>query len=249
MSLSPNPMYIFREEERDVLKGVYMRAGLVDSSSVRLGNINFRHKTGSLSFKLNNRGHPDVIGIETLFSSIQEDGAEKIILDGFFPSTLNIPHHIHEDASREDFPERKGPMRTYFDGSSLQTLGHAVAICIDNIAGTITTQCPWGYDFSEMGEEILQGAYPQYGRITLRHKQQEDTHSCAVLTLHNMFSMAGIHPAQEKIDIRAWRSELLGHLRGHEEKHGPVAEEFPLTPDELRSSYGHTNPIFRQRYA
>lgn len=181
--------------------------------------------------------------------------ADKIIIRGRLPTTLKIRHHIHEDASMEEQPKRKrGPMRTYFDGSSIKRLGHAVAICIDQNAGTITTQCPKGYDLNPRAAALLTKIFPGYTHDTIRHRQQEDQHSCGPLTLRNIFAFAGVMDPVETVDIKAWRAELsrgLEDVDRYAEANPDTVTAAVMKFDRLLSFkiHGENLPVYCQRYA
>lgn len=238
MLRTPNPMYILSGRETAVLTDIYMREH-GDLSNVYVGSTSFAilPKLRSLGTRL----------VRAMLSDIRNEAesAQKIILNAGFLTTLKTPHHIHENGDGEDQPGREGPIRTYFDGSHINNLGHVVAISIDKEAQCITTQCPWGNDFPEPAENILRDVFPNFDRVTLRAKQQKDLHSCGPLTLYNIFSMAGIHEAKVNIDIQAWRSELLEKLEAFEVVHGAIKQKPEAACLE---EYGHLNPVFHQRY-
>ncbi len=242
MPRTPNPMYIFSSWERRFLMAVYQRASSAVLPTTKFGTVNFSFAR-SWNPKLLEE---DTALVEALPKTAQAP-TEKLILEASFSAMLNIPHHIHKDGRREDQADRSGPIRTYFDGSHIASLGHAVMIEIDHNVKTVTTQCPRGYNFPEQGEKILHGIYPTYERVTLRLNQQKDSHSCAALTLHNIFARAGLHDFQEEIDVKSWRSELLGALERYE-THYNVKEPPFLTPSEKREVFGSCNPVFHQRY-
>lgn len=180
---------------------------------------------------------------------------EKIIIMASVPTTLKMRHHIHEDGSMEEQPDRKGgPMRTYFDGSHIVRLSHAVAVCIDKKAGTITTQCPKGYDLNPKAAAILANVFPGYAHETVRRRQQEDQHSCLPLTLLNVFAFAGQMKPAEKVDILSWRAALLDRLSLYE----AAAADFPESglamafndqKNLMRETWGENLPVFCRKYA
>ena len=243
MTRRVNPMYTFTDFEIEALCSIYQRHSGVSNDRLVFREIDFRDKNTN---KIKN----------PILQLLQDKNAyadtEKIIYNAYFPTTLTIPHHIDEGGNKIDQPEREGPIRTYFDGSYISSLGHAIAIEIDNKNQKITTQCPHGYDFPIQSEFSLTRPYPNYDRVTLRHKQQQDSHSCTALTLHNMFAMAGFHEVQSSIDIQSWRSELLSTLEffGIKGYHNILyGEEISKVVENIKEKKcGHPNPIFDRRF-
>ncbi len=239
----PNPMYLFSSYEAIILTDIYRSVHGVSEEGVLFSRLHCIFNEESL---------PD----DTILQ-IREDmftDADKIIYRALFPTTDQTPHHIHEDGSRENQSGRDGPIRTYFDGSYIENLGHAVAICIDRKGGTITTQCPNGYDLPEEGKEILESVCPTYQHITMKAQQQKDAHSCVPLTLYNMFAMAGIYLPQQTIDIQAWRSELLQVLKNFQIPHHSTfaldenGEKVRMSERVIERIHGRPDPVFHQRY-
>lgn len=195
----PNPMYIFSSIEANILRSYHVPKDYREENSLVIFSVPFHY-----SKKNRSEVKQYVAGMSQIH--------DKIIISAGLPSTLTVPHHIHENGSMEEQPGRKGPIRTYFDGSSIKNLGHAVAICIDKTQGTITTQCPKGNELPSKAAKLLNEIFKGYSHQTVRHKQQEDQHSCAALNLRNIFAFAGVLPPQEKVDVMEWRSELLSDL-------------------------------------
>lgn len=179
---------------------------------------------------------------------------KKVVIEATFPTTLIEPHHILEDGTQVDQPGREGPFRTYFDGSFINKLGHAVVVCIDKESRTITTQCSRGKDFAQSGEDILHDVFPDYERLTIRTVQQTDVHSCTAYALYNVLAMAGVKPVRDDLDILEWRAELLDKLdelgvKGEVSKSW-LAEAwcYAKGPREAIQRW-HNPPIYAKRYA
>lgn len=241
--LAPNPMYIFTNLQLNLLTQSFVSEDHLKRHSIRI----FEAFLGCTN-KLERDYAQEKIAEEA-------SKADKIIIRGRLPTTLKIRHHIHEDGSMEEQPKRRrGPMRTYFDGSSIEHLGHAVAVCIDQSAGTITTQCPKGYDLNPKATALLGKVFPGYAWETVRYRQQQDQHSCAPLTLRNIFTFAGVMAPAETVDIMAWRAALTDRLEDYDR----YAEANPATTtaavvkcDNMLNFkiYGDNIPIYRRRYA
>jgi hypothetical protein len=237
----PNPMYIFSPTEAGLLRSLYVSAKYREKNSLVILGVPF------VSVK-----DPDDLKI--YIEGMSED-ADRIIISGVFATTLKTPHHIHENGEMEEQPGREGPIRTYFDGSSINNLGHAVAICIDRSERTITTQCPKGYDLETQAANILDSVFKGFAHHTITHKQQEDQHSCLPLTLRNIFAFAGVMPAKEKIDIMEWRGELLDELRhlhayAHRSKNDNLKRIFEQNDREEEARRANMPvPIYAQKYA
>lgn len=195
----PNPMYIFTSIEAQLLRSIYVPDQYRRKNSLALVTVPFVAAWTD----------PDDVRDYIIDKA---GDADKVIITGVFASTLKTPHHIHENGDMEETPGREGPIRTYFDGSSLTQLGHAVAIHIDRPERKITTQCPKGYDLEPFAAKLLDTIFAGYAHETVRQKQQTDQHSCLPITLRNIFAHAGVMPPANAFDIGAWRSELLDEL-------------------------------------
>lgn len=240
---TPNPMYLFTRLETELLVQSYVPADYRRRHGIEILNI---------ALRCSNVLERDFVTRK--LSALPEE-TEKIILRGIIPTTLKVRHHIHEDGGMEEQPKRKdGPLRTYFDGSHIAQLSHAIAVCIDRNAGTITAQCPKGYDLNPKATATLDKLFPDYGHETYRHRQQEDQHSCGPLTLRNIFAFAGVMEPVAKVDILSWRADLLGGLREYErfarqEPDSGLAAEFNEQKKFMHETWGDDVPVFCRKYA
>lgn len=241
MLTHPNPMYIFTKIEERILRSFYIPIDYREKHSLTVFNASFAYPQKRRS------------DVKKYISGMSVNH-DKIIISGGFRSTLTVPHHIHEDGSMEEQPGRKGPIRTYFDGSSIAQLGHAAAICIDKKQGTITTQCPKGRELDKRAVKLLGEIFQGYSHETIRFHQQEDQHSCVALTLLNTFALAGVMPPQQSVDVMAWRSTLLHDLKRLEKvsvssPDSDLKKAFEQNRTILAQTYHGTLPVYCQKYA
>lgn len=157
------------------------------------------------------------------------------------PSPLRTPHHVNEDGSLEMMPGRDGPIRTYFDGSTISSLVRTAVTCINHEYGTITTQCPRGLEFPEPVEETIAAVYGDFKRVKITDVQQTDEHSSNLYCLYNMMAMSHLRQPRSHIDVAAWRSEVMDILKDHEA--AEAANDAKTAPAATAPT-----PIFRKRY-
>lgn len=248
MNNIPNLMYLFTTNEAIELTQIYADKASSTKEDVVIHSLSFLPDD---YFSYETPPNPaDILDKDKNIDTL------KIIYNARFPSTIKTPHHILPNGEQQHSTKHTTAFRTYFDGSYIDKLSHAVAIGIDHKNKSITTQCPHGDAFSDDGEIVLQSIYPNYERVTIRHKQQQDEHSCVPLTLHNIFSMANFHEPQDSISILEWRKELLRTLEEHSIQQYSEADMDNLTPERFYASlerinkkdHGNPNPIWTQRY-
>lgn len=204
----PNPMYLFSSAEEYLLTGHFIPKKMAREFSIAVNSIRLDNEFG-------------IVFAGALLRDFERSDYQTLVLSCCFNTTLKTPHHIHEDASMELTPDREGPFRTYYDGSSVDRLGHAIAVCIDKRDGLITTRCPKGYDLSDRNKSLLLRHLPDYDHVNIRERQQYDEHSCMSYTIYNMLAFAGVKSLYAPIDILDWRGEMLDTLEGIEKSIKP----------------------------
>lgn len=227
----PNPLYLFTvkevfdvantlfpQEERETigLNYVYLDFCSDESVSMKLPQMNFQH-----------------------YRQCWKDCTFVALT--ILPSPLQTPHHVHEDGSIEMMPGREGPVRTYYDGSSIASLVRTAVTVINHELGTITTQCPRGLDFTDEAEHAIQAIYGDFKRVKITDVQQTDHHSTNLYTLYNMLAMSGLRQPRTQLDAAAWRAEVMDVLKIAEADAEPGRKPSspPITGDA---------PVYRKRY-
>lgn len=208
----PNPLYILMEAEVRTLLSLYISDIYQGRNKLWLGHAVLRDDI--MNVEEGGQSYRQYIKSEWK-RALADPDTDKLIVRFSTDSTMKVPHHIHRDGNFEEIPGREGPLRTYYDGSFIEHLGHAVAVCVDKIEGSITTQCPRGKDISPLAEEMLSETFAGFTNTAVREVQQTDVHSCMFYTLKNIFAFAGmeIMPADGcDNDVKKLRKAILNDI-------------------------------------